>query len=77
MCCSVEISDWNWYYNVRLLGEYYKESPRSEGYRYFKDCILGFETPSERDKHYTEGPGMYKVLYPIGLPSCSMQCYIY
>ncbi|KAI8944805.1 hypothetical protein F4801DRAFT_570442 [Xylaria longipes] len=33
----------------------------------FKDCILGFDPLCEKDKHYTEGPGMYKMLYPIGL----------
>ncbi|TGJ80360.1 hypothetical protein E0Z10_g8412 [Xylaria hypoxylon] len=41
-----------------------------------KDCILGFDPLCEKDKHYTEGPGMYKMLYPIGLSS-SMQRYLY
>ncbi|KAI1159557.1 hypothetical protein F5B18DRAFT_636297 [Nemania serpens] len=41
-----------------------------------KDCILGYNPLFRTDKHYSEGPGMYKVLYPIGLSS-SMQRYIY
>ncbi|KAF2963945.1 hypothetical protein GQX73_g9623 [Xylaria multiplex] len=40
------------------------------------DCILGFDPLCEKDEHYTEGPGMYKMLYPIGTSS-SMQRYLY
>ncbi|KAI0004720.1 hypothetical protein F4779DRAFT_621367 [Xylariaceae sp. FL0662B] len=41
-----------------------------------KDCILGFNPLRVEDTHYTEGPGMYKLLYPIGVSS-SMQRYLY
>ncbi|KAI0114524.1 hypothetical protein GGR51DRAFT_577580 [Nemania sp. FL0031] len=42
----------------------------------FKDCLLGFDPLCRIDEHYTEGPGMYKMLYPIG-QSSTMQRYLY
>ncbi|KAI1276065.1 hypothetical protein F5Y07DRAFT_408661 [Xylaria sp. FL0933] len=42
----------------------------------YNNCILGFDPLCEEDKHYAEGPGMYKMLYPIG-HSSSMQRFLY
>ncbi|KAI1346429.1 hypothetical protein F5Y01DRAFT_308269 [Xylaria sp. FL0043] len=42
----------------------------------YNNCMLGFDPLCEEDKHYTEGPGMYKMLYPIG-HSSSMQRFLY
>ncbi|KAI1500496.1 hypothetical protein F5X99DRAFT_386202 [Biscogniauxia marginata] len=58
-----------WFHNVG-------ERRQHSFYTDWKDCILGFDLLCEKDKHYTEGPGMYKMLYPIGLLS-SMQRYLY
>ncbi|KAJ2989201.1 hypothetical protein NUW58_g3591 [Xylaria curta] len=44
--------------------------------RDYRDYILGFDLLCEKDMHYMEGPGMYRMLYPIGLSS-SMQRYLY
>ncbi|KAI0535277.1 hypothetical protein GGR58DRAFT_529675 [Xylaria digitata] len=58
------------------LCERKREDLRTSSYMDCKDCMLGFDPLCQKDKHYTEGPGMYKMLYPIGLSS-PMQRYLY
>ncbi|GAP89854.2 hypothetical protein SAMD00023353_4100500 [Rosellinia necatrix] len=54
----------------------YERRPQDDYSLAFKDCILGYDPLREKDEHYTEGPGMYRMLYPIALSS-AMQRYLY